>query len=316
MPEIFDLYDENRIKTGKTMIRGNSTPDGYYRLVVHIAIFNSQGEMLIQQRQFFKPFFTGLWDISAGGSVISGETSNQAVERELFEELGIKHSFEDVRPSFTINFQNGYDDIYIIEKDIDIKNLKLQYEEVQAVKWASLNEILDMINKEEFVPYNKGFIDTLFFRRNHYDNFYKRDTQKNIIPVTFYDTISNGINLKYSVIIAKYKDKFVFCKHKERNTYEMPGGHIEKGETAEQAAKRELYEETGALEFTLKPICFYKVDDYGMLYYAEITKLEKKLHNEIEYIELFNEMPKNLTYPYIQPYLLIEAKKRKIIEHF
>ena len=86
-----------------------------------------------------------------------------------------------------------------------------------------------------------------------------------------------------------------------------------------ETAKRELYEETGAVQYSLIPVCVYSVtrewenqkeESYGMLYYAEITEFEKELHSEIEQIEFFNTIPEALTYPEIQPYLLEEAQRR------
>ena len=85
--EVWDVYDSNRRKTSKQIKRGSPLSDGEYHLVVHICIFNSAGEMLIQQRQSFKEGWPNLWDVTAGGSVLSGESSNQAASRELFEEL-------------------------------------------------------------------------------------------------------------------------------------------------------------------------------------------------------------------------------------
>lgn len=165
--ELWDLYTKDRIKTDKTMIRGAAHPHGYYRIVVHICIFNSEGKMLIQQRQPFKKGWSGLWDLTAGGSAISGDTSQSAAERELQEELGINLSFKEIRPAITVNFQNGFDDVYLIDSDININALKLQFEEVQAVKWANAEEIIQMINDKLFIPYNEDFIRLLFFLRNH-----------------------------------------------------------------------------------------------------------------------------------------------------
>lgn len=76
--------------------------------------------------------------------------------------------------------------------------------------------------------------------------------------VKFYDTVEDAL-LKFAVIISKSNGKWVFCKHKERNTFEFPGGHRENKEDIFDTAKRELYEETGATEFTIKPICVYSV---------------------------------------------------------
>lgn len=160
--EIFDLYDENRIKTDKTMIRGNKTPDGFYRLVVHICIFNNKGKMLIQQRQPFKKGWSNMWDVSVGGSAVSGDTSLSAAIREVREELGIKLAPPQLRRFITIEDNSVFDDWYAVNLDIDLAKLNLQYEEVQDAKWADIDEIKAMIDKEIFIPYHKSFIDMLF----------------------------------------------------------------------------------------------------------------------------------------------------------
>lgn len=139
--------------------------------------------------------------------------------------------------------------------------------------------------------------------------------------VNFYDTVADEL-LKFAVIISKSNGKWVFCKHKERNTYEVPGGHREIGENILQTAKRELYEETGATEFSIKPICVYSVtqndnfngeETFGMLFYAEITAFEAELHSEIEKIILSDELIDSWTYPDIQPLLLQKAKEYGVI---
>ena len=165
--EIWDLYTKDRIKTEETMVRGEKITKGFYRLVVHVCIFNSQGEMLIQQRQLFKSSWPNMWDVTVGGSAISGDTSQSAAEREVYEEIGYKLSLDGIRPALTINFEDGFDDMYLIKKDIEISDLYLQYEEVKAVKWASKEEILSMIDEEIFIPYHKSLIELLFSMRNH-----------------------------------------------------------------------------------------------------------------------------------------------------
>lgn len=139
--------------------------------------------------------------------------------------------------------------------------------------------------------------------------------------VRFYDTAEDSL-LKFAVIIAKYNGKYIFCKHKQRDTYEIAGGHREAGEAIGDTAKRELYEETGALRFEMKPICVYSVtapdnsdgdETFGMLFYAEIEALESELHSEIEKIIITEELPCNWTYPLIQPRLCEEAKRRGFI---
>jgi len=122
--------------------------------------------------------------------------------------------------------------------------------------------------------------------------------------------------LKYAVILAKRGEDWVFCKHRERETWEIPGGHREPGEDILSAAKRELYEETGAVEFEIQPVCVYGVvsgeeETLGMLYYAEIIRLEEELHSEIERIGFFKHLPEHWTYPLIQPKLLEEYERRR-----
>ena len=131
--EVWDLYQEERIKTGQTMIRGGVQPEGVFRQVVHVCIFNEKGEMLIQQRQPFKKGWSNMWDVTVGGSAVSGDNSRSAAEREVLEEIGYQISLENVRPSFTINFPGGFDDYYLVQEEIDINVLKLQEEEVK--KW-------------------------------------------------------------------------------------------------------------------------------------------------------------------------------------
>ena len=100
--ELFDLYTAERKKTDRKMIRGEPTPEGLYRLVVHVCIFDAQGRMLIQQRQPFKRGWSNLWDITVGGSAIAGDSSRFAAERETREELGLSLDLSGVRPSLTI----------------------------------------------------------------------------------------------------------------------------------------------------------------------------------------------------------------------
>lgn len=173
--EIFDLYDENRIKTGKTMVRGDKVPDGYYRLVVHVCIFNSDGKMLIQQRQPFKHGWSNYWDVSVGGSAVSGDTSRMAAVREVGEELGLVLSPESLRNTVTIDREDVFDDWYTVDADIEISELTLQPEEVQGVKWADMDEIKSMIDDGTFIPYHKSFIDLLFHFRNNFETRTKND---------------------------------------------------------------------------------------------------------------------------------------------
>lgn len=119
---------------------------------------------------------------------------------------------------------------------------------------------------------------------------------------------------KYAVIAARYQDQWVFCRHKERNTWEIPGGHREKGENIADTAARELAEETGALQAEIFPVSAYGVErengiTWGMLYLARIEELgELPADSEIGEVGLFDRLPDELTYPAIQPHLYREIQ--------
>lgn len=100
-----------------------------------------------------------------GGGVQAGENSRQAAKRELSEELGIDYDFSNVRPYMTINFDNGFDDFYLIEKDVSLDEVTFKDNEVQAVKWATKDEILTMIESKNFIGYYPSFISALFEMR-------------------------------------------------------------------------------------------------------------------------------------------------------
>ena len=166
--ELWDIVDRDRKNTGETMIRGTTPKEGAYHVVVHICVFNAKGDMLIQQRQPFKEGWPNMWDVTVGGSAVAGDSSQTAAERELFEEIGLKLDLAHIRPHLTINFTHGFDDYYLIEADIDLEALQLQYEEVQRVKWATKHEILDLIEQDAFIPYHKSLIELLFDMRYKY----------------------------------------------------------------------------------------------------------------------------------------------------
>ena len=165
--ELWDLYDRDRQLLGRTMARGEKQPEGTCHLVVHICLFNSRGEMLIQQRQSFKSGWSNFWDLTVGGSAVAGESSRTAAEREVREELGLSLSLEGVRPALTVHFDQGFDDVYVLEREVDPAGLTLQSEEVQAVRWASLPEIMEMVRAGAFIPYHESLLELLFFLRNH-----------------------------------------------------------------------------------------------------------------------------------------------------
>ena len=145
-----------------------------------------------------------------------------------------------------------------------------------------------------------------------------------MLEVKFHDNVSDEL-LKFAVIISKTNGKWVFCKHKERETYEVPGGRREVGESIIETAKRELVEETGAIDFDMKPVCVYSVkgktrvnenendESFGMLYFADIYSLGE-INREMEKILITDTLVKDWTYPLIQPKLIDEAKRRGFLQ--
>ena len=116
--------------------------------------------------------------------------------------------------------------------------------------------------------------------------------------------------LRFAVTVCRHEEKWVYCQHRQRESFEIPGGHIEPGESPEQAARRELYEETGALNYTLQPVGVYGVEkdgveDFGALYFAQIHSFGPLPEQfEMRRICLCEQMPQPQTYPLIQPKLL------------
>ncbi|WP_239257219.1 NUDIX hydrolase [Listeria ilorinensis] len=172
MAEYWDIYDENRQLTGRKHRRGDVLQTGEYHLVVHICMFNRKGELLIQKRHSSKRSWSGMWDLSAAGAALAGETSREAAEREVEEELGITIELAHKRPVLTFQFEQGFDDFWLIDNESDCSQLTLQKKEVQAVKWVTKQQIMTLIKQGEMIPYS--FINQLFEWHQSNQSLYKR----------------------------------------------------------------------------------------------------------------------------------------------
>lgn len=172
--EVWDVYDRWRQPTGRTMLRGEAVREGEYHLVVHVIVFNRAGQMLIQRRQSCKKSWPERWDLSAGGCAIQGENSRQAAMREVREELGLAVDLSAAAPALTLTFPGGFDDMYLVERELALETLHLQAEEVKAVRWAGRKEILRLLARNRFVPYCPSLIELLFDLRDHQDGLTSR----------------------------------------------------------------------------------------------------------------------------------------------
>ena len=113
---------------------------------------------------------------------------------------------------------------------------------------------------------------------------------------------------KYVVVMSKFQGKILLSRHRDRSTWETQGGHIEPGETPMDAARRELYEESGAVDFDIRPVFDYWAGDEnggasGQVFAAEIRTLGPMPKSEMAEVRAFNEVPPNVTYPAITPEL-------------
>ncbi len=145
MGELRDLYDINSNKTDKTYHKGESIPEGYYPMVVMVVIRNSKGEFLMQKRSEAKG---GDWGVT-GGHPKSGETPREGIITEVKEELGLDFTNENF-----IEYDSGCDGrdcykMYYVTKDIDIKDITIQEEELSEVRWFTMDELKNMVETKE-----------------------------------------------------------------------------------------------------------------------------------------------------------------------
>ena len=158
--ELWDIYDGNREKTGGTHERGKPMSEGDYHIVIHVWIVNDSGQYLIQKRQPWKEGWPNMWDSAVAGSAVRGDSSRDAAIRETKEELGIDLDMSKGEILFTIKAPNRFDDVWLVRQNVNIEDLKLQYEEVADAKWASEKEIKQMVHDGEFIAFN--YLDKVF----------------------------------------------------------------------------------------------------------------------------------------------------------
>ena len=135
----------------------------------------------------------------------------------------------------------------------------------------------------------------------------RRELKCHIFPLDFLT------DYEYVAVCSYYMGKWILSKHKQRECWEHQGGHIEKGETPLNSAKRELYEESGIKNATLIPLCDYigyhsNRQANGKVYLAIVNQLSDLPESEMESVSLFDKLPNELTYPIVTPCFFNEAK--------
>lgn len=171
--ELWDIYDQCFLKTGRVHERGKPLTKGDFHLVVHIYPVNSKGELLIQKRTENISWKPGYW-AATGGSAVVGEDAWTACRRELKEELGIVATRENTSMVLMNRRYDSFMTLWVVKTDISISELKLQPEEVADATWATPQEIRTMIAEGIFVEYN--YLEYLFqYIKNEMRNQMKPD---------------------------------------------------------------------------------------------------------------------------------------------
>ena len=161
--EIWDLYDENQNLTGRTHTRGETIPDGFYHLVVHIWIKNKEGKYLITRRAENRKTYPLMFEC-VSGSVLHGETSKEGAIREVLEEVGLdfknkkgKLAHCEVRKEFNGKPYNDILNVWLYDYDGEVDLSKATTDEVCEAKWVALDEIKEIEEAGLFVP-SLGYI--------------------------------------------------------------------------------------------------------------------------------------------------------------
>ncbi|MCH3885029.1 NUDIX hydrolase [Tenacibaculum aquimarinum] len=157
MDELLNILTPEGEPTGKTALKSEAHKNGWFHATVHVWIFTSDKKILLQKRALTKKVFPGLWDISVAGHVAAGEETLTSAKREVFEEIGLQIDDEDLIKIGTrihqISHPNGIQDnehhhVFIAELKVPIEDLKIQKEEVDAIKLFDLSTLKNTKNLE------------------------------------------------------------------------------------------------------------------------------------------------------------------------
>ncbi len=175
--EWFDVVDENGIPTGETVERSEAHTRDILHRTAHIWVareMDGRIEVLLQKRSMNKDSFPGRYDTSSAGHIQAGDEPRVSAIRELHEELGIQAQPDelDYAGMFRIHYDMVFHDkpfkdnevsfVYVYQRPVNIENLTLQKEEVESVRWFSLDEVCEGVrNHDETYCVPSGGLETL-----------------------------------------------------------------------------------------------------------------------------------------------------------
>ena len=145
--EYGDIYDANRKRTGRLHRRGTPWLPGEYGLIVCVWVYDGKGNVLLTKRAPGKSY-SGTWE-NSGGAAQAGETSRQAIARELYEETGIRAAEEEFELLASRRDKDSFFDFYCLKNDTPLENIVLQEGETSDVMWASFSDVHRMIRQRK-----------------------------------------------------------------------------------------------------------------------------------------------------------------------
>ncbi len=253
MPELLDLYDENRCAIGKTIVRGEAIPNGCYTVVVNIMTVNSKGEILVTRRAKNKTN-PGCWEIT-GGAKTAGEAPLTAAVRELSEETGIRVKEENLIYCGESRSRFWFNLFYLNYYDAEVSELHLQKGETDAAKWVSKKEFLRMTAKDgRRAPeiYTVHFPQIFRANERSRERYDVYDPDRKKTGAVLWSCMApppGTYKMLVNVLVRNSRGEILLTKRAPEKKYggmwELTCGHAQAGETAVQAAVRELSEETG-----------------------------------------------------------------------